>query len=63
MQGCGRRACLVEFDPLYCDRIDKRFETFTGKQARLAESRDTFEDVAAIRAEARALISAPEERA
>ena len=44
---CGRRARVIEFDPAYCDRIVKRFETFTGKQARLAESRETFEDVAA----------------
>ena len=44
---CGRRARVIEFDPAYCDRIVKRFESFTGKQARLAESRETFEDVAA----------------
>ena len=44
---CGRRARVIEFDPACCDRIVKRFETFTGKQARLAESRETFEDVAA----------------
>ena len=29
----------------------KRFETFTGKQARLSESGEIFEDVAVIRAE------------
>src|SRR5215207_9231211 len=46
---CGRGARLIEFDPAYCDRIVKRFETFTGKQARLAESGETFEDVAVIR--------------
>src|SRR4051812_25402759 len=37
---CGRRARLVEFDPVYCDRIVRRFETFTGKQARLASSHE-----------------------
>jgi DNA modification methylase len=46
---CGRLARLVEFDPVYCDRILKRFETFTGKQARLEGSGQLFEDVAAIR--------------
>jgi DNA modification methylase len=49
---CGRRARLVEFDPAYCDRIVRRFETFTGKQARLEASGQHFEDVVAIRAEA-----------
>jgi DNA modification methylase len=47
---CGRQARLVEFDPAYCDRIITRFETFTGKEARLAATEQSFEDVAAIRA-------------
>lgn len=29
----GRRAFLVELDPLYCDVIVRRYETFTGKKA------------------------------
>jgi DNA modification methylase len=29
----GRRAFLVELDPLYCDVIVRRFEEFTGKKA------------------------------
>jgi DNA modification methylase len=29
----GRRAFLVELDPLYCDVIVQRWETFTGKKA------------------------------
>jgi len=37
--------------PIYCDRIVRRFETLTGKQARLAATGESFEDVAAIRAE------------
>jgi hypothetical protein len=42
---CGRLARLVEFDPVYCDRILTRFETFTGKQARLEAGVQHFEDV------------------
>lgn len=48
----GRTARLVEFDPLYCDTILRRFERYTGKQAVLAETGTTFEDVAAARAAA-----------
>jgi DNA modification methylase len=29
----GRRACLMELDPLYCDVIVERWEKFTGKKA------------------------------
>ena len=29
----GRRAFLMELDPLYCDVIVRRFEQFTGKRA------------------------------
>jgi DNA modification methylase len=31
----GRSARLIEFDPLYCDTIIRRWEKFTGKQATL----------------------------
>jgi DNA modification methylase len=43
---CGRRARVVEYDPLYCDTIIRRWETFTGKRARLHGGRQTFEDAA-----------------
>jgi DNA modification methylase len=33
----GRRALLMELDPLYCDIIVERWEQFTGKQAERAE--------------------------
>ena len=33
----GRKSCLMELDPKYCDVIVKRWEDFTGKQAILAE--------------------------
>jgi DNA modification methylase len=34
----GRKAFLMELDPLYCDVIVSRWEQFTGKKAVLAES-------------------------
>jgi len=43
----GRGARLIEFDPAYCDTILKRFERLTGKQARLGETGESFETVAA----------------
>jgi len=33
----GRKSCLMELDPKYCDVIVKRWEDFTGKQAVLSE--------------------------
>jgi DNA modification methylase len=60
---CGRRARLVEFDGAYCDRIVARFESFTGKQARLEESGQSFEDAAAKRAEVASLVAPAEELA
>jgi DNA modification methylase len=32
----GRRAFLLELDPLYCDIIVTRWEHFTGQQAELS---------------------------
>lgn len=43
---------MVEYDPLYCDRIVQRFEALTGKRARLAATGETFEDRAEKRAAA-----------
>lgn len=42
---CGRNALLLEYDPLYCDTIIRRWETFTGKRATLEASHETFEQV------------------
>jgi DNA modification methylase len=42
----GRCARVIEFDPGYCDRIVRRFEQVTGKQAILAASGQSFETVA-----------------
>lgn len=45
----GRSARLVEYDPLYCDTIIRRWETYTGKRARLAECGTAFEVIADAR--------------
>jgi DNA modification methylase len=42
----GRAARLIEYDPLYCDTIIRRWERFTGKRATLADTGAIFEDVA-----------------
>ena len=41
----GRRARLIEYDPLYCDTIIRRWEQHSGKRAVLADSGAMFEDV------------------
>ena len=46
---CGRRARLIEYDASYCDTIVSRWERFTGKQATLSETSQSFEDVAESR--------------
>lgn len=46
---CGRRGRLLEFDPVYCDVIVRRWQTYTGKQARLHGTDRSFEEVAAER--------------
>jgi DNA methylase/ParB-like nuclease domain len=48
----GRRARLIEIDPMYCDVIVRRWQTITSKTAHLAESNQTF---AEVEAEARRL--------
>nr|WP_082553947.1 DNA methyltransferase [Altererythrobacter sp. Root672] len=51
----GRTAHVIELDPLYCDTIIRRFETFTGQQAALAATGASFDDVAAERLQGGAL--------
>ena len=46
----GRCARLIEFDPLYCDTIIRRWEKLTGKRATLASDGNYFEEVAEMRA-------------
>lgn len=45
----GRKARLVEYDPLYCDTIIARWEKLTGKQAVHQLTNVSFEGVAAQR--------------
>ena len=46
-QQTGRVARLIEFDPLYCDTIVRRFEATTGKSATLGADGPSFEEVEA----------------
>ena len=45
-QKTGRSARLIEYDPIYCDTIIRRWERYTGKRATLAGSNTTSEQVA-----------------
>ena len=45
----GRNARLIEYDPLYCDTIIRRWEKLTGKRATLAVTAENFEDLGDIR--------------
>lgn len=44
-QRTGRRARLIEYDPLYCDTIVRRWEKLSGKSAILAASGESFGSV------------------
>ncbi len=46
----GRFACLLEYDPSYCDTIVRRWQAFTGKHATLAETGERYEDIQGQRA-------------
>jgi DNA modification methylase len=45
----GRQARLIELDPRYCDAVVRRWEQYSGKQARLENDGRKFQDVAAER--------------
>lgn len=45
----GRIARLIEIDPLYCDVTVRRWEKFTGREATLAGTDQTFRDIEAAR--------------
>jgi DNA modification methylase len=46
---CGRSARLIEYDPLYCDTIVRRFQQLTGKRAALDGDGGTFEHIEGLR--------------
>lgn len=50
----GRKARLIEIDAHYCDLIVRRFENHTGKQATLAATGQTFEELSEEKASASA---------
>lgn len=48
-QKTGRRAYLLELDPLYCDTIIRRWQAYTGKRARHADTGRDFEELEELR--------------
>jgi len=48
----GRRARLIEYDPIYCDTIVRRWEELTGKRATRAGDDTAFEQLADLRSAA-----------
>lgn len=46
---CGRQARLLEFDPIYCDTIVRRWQQHTGKKATLGGDGRDFETLSAER--------------
>lgn len=46
---CGRTARLIEIDPTYCDVIIARFQAYTGKDATLASTGQTFDRTSDLR--------------
>jgi DNA modification methylase len=47
----GRRACVVEIDPRYADVIVRRWEGYSGKEARLDPGGQSFQKIAEQRRE------------
>ena len=47
----GRRGFLVELDPIYCDRIVRRWETYAKDDALLASSGKSFAEISAERSQ------------
>jgi len=45
----GRRAHLIEIDPIYCDLIVRRWQMFSGKTAYRANSNESFDDRQTLR--------------
>lgn len=53
----GRRARLIEYEPRYCDVILRRWQAYTGRNAILAETGESFELVEEMRRGGGAAIS------
>ena len=47
----GRRARVMELDPLYCDVIVRRWQQLTGKPALLADGGIPFDELSGMRGE------------
>jgi DNA modification methylase len=45
----GRRCYGLELDPLYCDVVIRRWQSYTGGLARLATTGEAFDGVSAAR--------------
>ena len=45
----GRRAHVLELDPIYCDTVIRRWQTFSGKHALHADTARCFEEVEELR--------------
>jgi len=55
----GRRAYVLELDPLYCDTIIRRWQTFTGKDAVHADAGRSFDEIEEIRTAEAAIAKPP----
>lgn len=48
----GRAARVIEYDPIYCDTIVRRWQAYSGKDARLAGCDSVFDEIAEARLKA-----------
>jgi DNA modification methylase len=48
-ESTGRKARLIEYDPIYCDTIIRRWQALTGKEATHASTQHSFDDVSEVR--------------
>ncbi len=48
---CGRRARLIEYDPIFCDTIVARWQNLTGQRATLAPTGQNFDDLIEFRSD------------
>jgi hypothetical protein len=55
----GRRARLIELDPVYVDRIVRRWQLFANDEAMLATTGERFDEIAPVRRETTARVPLP----